>query len=159
MEKLKDKAKAIEDKLPEIAERTVNRACEEGKEIIYEKAQNMRYGHDYLEQEKKAYQESFVTKARLKDKKMVGSIQTKNPHAVYAENGTGVVGSQNPNTAIKGWKYDINQHGEAGWNYFADGSFHHTKGLPAFKIYYSTRQELRKRIKEIFKEEMKGYKG
>lgn len=159
MEKLLAKAKAIEEKLPEIAERTVNRACEEGREIICQKAQNMRYKHDYLEQEKKAYQESYVTKARLKGDVMVGSIQTKNPHAVYAENGTGVVGSQNPNTAIKGWKYDINQHGEAGWNYFADGKFHHTKGLPAFKIYYSTGQELRKRIRQIFKEEMKGYKG
>ena len=37
MEKLMAKAKAIEEKLPEVAERTVNRACEEGKEIIFEK--------------------------------------------------------------------------------------------------------------------------
>lgn len=72
-------------------------------------------------------------------------IQTDNEKATYAENGTGIVGSRHPNTAIKGWIYDVNKHGEAGWNYLgSDGKYHHTKGIPAQKIYY----EASKRMKE-----------
>lgn len=41
-------------------------------------------------------------------------------YAMYVEFGTGIVGSRgkpHPKLSEQGWKYDVNQHGEAGWVY------------------------------------------
>ncbi len=74
--------------------------------------------------------------------------------APYVEFGTGIVGSENPhpNPAITNWKYDVNQHGEAGWNYFKDGEWHWTKGMPSRPFMYETAQDLRLKIPIIARE-------
>lgn len=73
------------------------------------------------------------------------SVYTNCPYAAYVEFGTGVVGedSPHPNTSIAGWKYDINDHGEAGWVYFKDGRRYWTKGMPSRPFMYETAQYLR----------------
>ena len=47
----------------------------------------------------------------------VGFVKCSCGYAVYVEFGTGIkgAGSPHPDTAILGWKYDINRHGELGW--------------------------------------------
>lgn len=73
------------------------------------------------------------------------SVYTDCPYACYVEFGTGVVGedSPHPDTSIAGWKYDINDHGEAGWVYFKDGKRHWTKGMQSRPFMYETAQYLR----------------
>jgi len=83
-------------------------------------------------------------------------IYTGCPWAPFVEFGTGIVGSQNPHpdTSLANWKYDINEHGEAGWWYFneRDGKWHWTKGMPSRPFLYETGQELRKVIQKVAKE-------
>lgn len=74
--------------------------------------------------------------------------------APYVEFGTGVVGAQNPHpdTSIANWKYDVNEHGESGWMYFAEGEWHWTKGMPSRPFMYETARDLRQLIPKIAKE-------
>lgn len=74
----------------------------------------------------------------------VFSVYTNCPYAAYVEFGTGVIGenSPHPDTSIAGWKYDINDHGEAGWIYFKDGKRHWTNGMPARPFMFETAQYL-----------------
>ena len=80
-------------------------------------------------------------------------------YAVYVEFGTGIKGegSPHPDTAILGWKYDINQHGELGWWYPTDNAdpnpykytakngttYAWTRGMPSRPFMYETAQMLR----------------
>ena len=72
-------------------------------------------------------------------------IYTDCDWAAFVEFGTGVVGKSNPHpdTGLANWKYDTNNHGEAGWWYFNDGEWHWTKGMPSRPFMYETAQELR----------------
>jgi len=83
-------------------------------------------------------------------------IYTGCEYAPFIEFGTGIVGSQNPHpdTSIANWKYDINEHGEAGWFYFneRDGKWHWTKGMQSRPFMFETGQELRKIIVKIARE-------
>ena len=74
--------------------------------------------------------------------------------APFVEWGTGIEGQQSPHpdTSIVGWKYDINDHGEKGWFYFKDGTWHWTKGMPSRPFMYETGRELRKIVVKIAKE-------
>lgn len=136
------------EKIDEIAKQAINETIEYGKEFILNEANKIR-----LPDEKAAYQASYIVKAEKVGNKIEGSIRTDDEKATYAENGTGIVGSRHPNTSIKGWIYDVNNHGEAGWNYKgSDGKYHHTKGIPAQKIYYQASRHMRKKLKEAFKE-------
>jgi hypothetical protein len=74
--------------------------------------------------------------------------------APFVEFGTGVVGSENPHpdASLVNWKYDINEHGEAGWSYQKDGQWHWTKGMPSRPFMYETGRDLRLIVQKIAKE-------
>lgn len=74
--------------------------------------------------------------------------------AAFVEFGTGVVGSENPHpdTSIANWKYDINEHGEAGWMYFKEGEWHWTKGMSSRPFMYETARDLRRLVPKIARE-------
>ena len=89
----------------------------------------------------------------------VGFVKCSCGYAVYVEFGTGIkgAGSPHPDTAILGWKYDINQHGELGWWYPTDSAdpnpykytakngttYAWTRGMPSRPFMYETAQMLR----------------
>lgn len=89
----------------------------------------------------------------------VGIIKTDVPYAVYVEFGTGVVGkdSSHPVADLEGWRYDINNHGEAGWLYFneRDQKWHWTKGMESRPFMYNTLQILERESARIAKEVFK----
>lgn len=72
-------------------------------------------------------------------------IYTDCDWAAFVEFGTGIVGIENPHpeTGLANWKYDVNDHGDAGWWYFNDGEWHWTKGMPSRPFMYETGKELR----------------
>lgn len=82
------------------------------------------------------------------------TVYTGCPWAAFVEFGTGIRGkqSQHPDTSIAGWKYDVNDHGEAGWYYYRDGEWHWTKGMPSRPFMYETDVELLLEIPKIAKE-------
>ena len=81
-------------------------------------------------------------------------IYTDCEWAKYVEFGTGVIGNENPHpdTSLGNWKYDANNHGEAGWSYYKDGEWHHTKGMPSRPFMYETGIELADVVIETAKE-------
>lgn len=86
----------------------------------------------------------------------VGVIYTTVPYAVYVEYGTGIVGEASPNDNPEGeieWSYDINNHGDKGWWYYAtiDGKsgFHWTKGMPARPFMYNTLRWLQQNAPDV----------
>lgn len=86
-----------------------------------------------------------------------GYIHSTAPHTAYVEMGTGVVGqgSPNPNGSYPGWAYDVNGHGEAGWNYIGkDGKLHWTKGMPSRPFLYDTAQILKEAVPDVVTEEL-----
>jgi hypothetical protein len=87
----------------------------------------------------------------------VGIIKTDVPYAIYVEFGTGVVGAGSPHPAPAGWRYDVNNHGEAGWWYFneRDQKWHWTKGIESRPFMYNTLQILERESARIAKEVFK----
>jgi hypothetical protein len=83
-------------------------------------------------------------------------VYTDCPHAAWVEFGTGIVGSQSPHpdTSLVNWRYDVNEHGEAGWFYFnsTDGKWHWTKGMISRPFMFETGQELHKLVSKVAKE-------
>lgn len=83
-------------------------------------------------------------------------IKVNSPYAKFVEFGTGVVGKGSPHPFPEGWKYDINEHGEAGWWYFndRDDKWHWTKGMASRPFMYNTYMELQRlagnRAKVVF---------
>lgn len=64
------------------------------------------------------------------------AVVAEAPYAAFVEFGTGVTGARagfpTPEDARAagdaGYAHDASGHGEAGWTYYKDGSFHHTTG-------------------------------
>ena len=81
-------------------------------------------------------------------------VFTDCPHAAFVEFGTGVTGSMNPHpdTSLVGWRYDVNEHGDAGWFYFKDGEWHWTKGMISRPFMYETGRDLKKLVSKTAKE-------
>ena len=81
-------------------------------------------------------------------------VFTDCPHAAYVEFGTGIVGERDPHpdTSLVGWRYDINEHGEAGWHYYKNGEWHWTKGMQSRPFMYETGRDLRMKVSKIAKE-------
>ena len=81
-------------------------------------------------------------------------VYTNCEWAKYVEFGTGIIGSENPHpdTSLGDWKYDINNHGEAGWFYKKDEVWHHTQGMPSRPFMYDTGIELSEIVIEVAKE-------
>lgn len=64
-------------------------------------------------------------------------MQVDSDHACYVEFGTGIVGADSPHP--KPWAYDINGHGEDGWQYLGDdGRLHWTMGSESRPFMYNT---------------------
>lgn len=84
----------------------------------------------------------------------VGIIRAGAPYAIYVEFGTGIVGAGSPHPAPAGWRYDVNNHGEAGWWYFndRDQKWHWTKGIESRPFMYNTVQILERESVRIAKE-------
>ena len=84
----------------------------------------------------------------------VGIIKAGAPYAIYVEFGTGIVGAGSPHPAPAGWRYDVNNHGEAGWWYFndRDQKWHWTKGIESRPFMYNTVQILERESARIAKE-------
>lgn len=74
--------------------------------------------------------------------------------AQFVEFGTGIIGDQNPHpdTSIANWKYDVNEHGDAGWWYYKEGEWHWTKGMPSRPFMNETAKELADLVPKIAKE-------
>lgn len=81
-------------------------------------------------------------------------VFTDCPHAAYVEFGTGLSGEKDPHpdTSLVGWRYDINEHGEAGWHYYKNGEWHWTKGMQSRPFMYETGRDLRMKVSRIAKE-------
>lgn len=73
-------------------------------------------------------------------------------YAVYVEYGTGIVGANSPHPD-GGWAYDINGHGEDGWDYIDRwGVPRHTTGMRSRPFMYDARKYLEQYCKRIAKE-------
>ena len=84
----------------------------------------------------------------------VFSGELLSPWAAFVEFGTGYWGNMqsHPLANEKGWKYDVNDHGEKGWFYYKDGGWHWTNGMPARPFMLETAWDLAERVQEIAKE-------
>lgn len=91
-----------------------------------------------------------------------GVIFTTAPYAIFVEYGTGIVGAhaQHPGGEgwARGWVYDHNAHGEAGWSYISerDGKLHWTKGMISRPFMYETYKELERICGRIYQEVFNG---
>ena len=81
-------------------------------------------------------------------------IYTGCEHAAFIEFGFGLKGAENPHpdTSLAGWKYDINEHGSAGWFYFKDGEWHWSGGQPSKPFMFETARDLKRLVPKIAKE-------
>lgn len=81
-------------------------------------------------------------------------VYTDCPYAKYVEFGTGIVGKDFPHDIASqlGWKYDINNHGKAGWYYHDATGFHWTNGMSARPFMYEASLELGLRVSKVAKE-------
>jgi len=109
---------------------------------------------------KDTYKSVEIIPAEMDDTTAIAYARSNDSGCVYAEFGTGIVGSQNPHVdealSKSGWKYDVNKHGEKGWIYpKKDGSFAWTKGQVAQKKFYKAGQNAREKAPEIAKEELR----
>lgn len=88
-----------------------------------------------------------------------GKIVSTAFHTMFVEFGTGIRGKQDPNQYdyAQGWKYDVNEHGEAGWVYKGDdGKLHWTKGMPSRPFMHDTAEILQQSRAWIAKTVLKG---
>lgn len=87
----------------------------------------------------------------------VAVIRMGTDHAAFVEFGTGYQGKINPHPEPKGWKYDVNAHGEAGWWYWGDwdNNWHWTNGFPSRPVLWETAQEIPALVKKLAREVFK----
>lgn len=98
---------------------------------------------------------SIKGKVEKDTSKIVGKISVGTDHAAFVEFGTGVVGQGTyPNVAQTVYAYDVNGHGEEGWNYFDETrqQYFHTKGHVANPFMYKTARDLRGYANDIAQE-------
>ena len=113
---------------------------------------------------KETYKSVEVIPAEMQGETAIAYVRSSNKGAIFAEFGTGIVGSNNPHVdealAKSGWKYDVNKHGEKGWVYpKEDGSFAWTKGQPSQKRFYLASQRAKEKAPDIAKEELRNQKN
>lgn len=86
-----------------------------------------------------------------------GYVKSTAPHSAFVCFGTGLRGAQSPHPepGLAGWRYDVNEHGEAGWWYWKDGEWHWTAGMPSRPFMYDTARMLRNMVVPTAKEVLK----
>ena len=108
-----------------------------------------------LPNEAMSYIEEFAPLVKNTDAEVILCVPyTDLFYAKYVEFGTGIVGSKESHPAYsqKGWRYDINSHGEAGWKYpKKDGTYGWTRGQVAQKFVYQAVLDLERDYIEIAK--------
>lgn len=147
---------------PKIATNIVNRLANE----MLEDVKQVTSPHG-----KKLYQDTKLIPGKLEGNIATAGIVDKSYIDWLNEFGTGIVGSQHPHIAEElakeGYKYDVNNHGEAGWWYpttqddpnptkkeVDNGWIAWTKGLPAQKAFYEALRKAEERFAEVGKEEL-----
>lgn len=71
-------------------------------------------------------------------------------YAMFVEFGTGIKGARLPHPHdTVGYRYDVNNHGEEGWNYFDEDGWHWTMGMQARPFAHETYEALRPEIVNI----------
>lgn len=71
-------------------------------------------------------------------------------YAMFVEFGTGIKGARSPHPHdTVGYRYDVNNHGEEGWNYFDEDGWHWTMGMQARPFAHETYEALRPEIVNI----------
>lgn len=71
-------------------------------------------------------------------------------YAMFVEFGTGIKGARSPHPHdTVGYRYDVNNHGEDGWNYFDEDGWHWTMGMQARPFAHETYEVLRPEIINI----------
>jgi hypothetical protein len=113
---------------------------------------------------KETYKSVKVIPAEMQGETAIAYVRSTDAGEIFAEFGTGIVGSQNPHVdealSKSGWKYDVNKHGEKGWVYpRKDGSFAWTKGQPSQKRFYLASQRAKEKAPSIAKEELQKQKN
>lgn len=75
-----------------------------------------------------------------------GTIKVGTDYWFFVEYGTGIVGKNSPHPNAQGWRYDVNNHGNAGWWYFDEhkNRFRWTRGQSANAFLYKTYKFLEK---------------
>lgn len=85
----------------------------------------------------------------------VGIIKVGAEYGAYVEFGTGIVGADNPaiNASQHNWRYDVNEHGEAGWVYTPDDgeTFYWTKGQKPTSFMLLSSVEIREFMDDLYK--------
>lgn len=75
------------------------------------------------------------------------AVVADSDHAAFVEFGTGVKGEKSPYTggsdAFRGWQYDVNNHGEAGWFYTDNGLVRRTSGMESRPFMTNTAEAMR----------------
>lgn len=149
----------IKRELPVKVKELVRRLTEEGKEIAKLKVKQLDavYTGLLIDSIDGYFSESAG----------IGLIHTGNAwYAAFVEFGTGIVGKNSPHPVAEanGWKYDVNDHGEAGWWYPTDDdnlirytapdgkTYGWTKGMASRPFMYETAKELEVLCQQIAKE-------
>ena len=70
----------------------------------------------------------------------VGELVNTVFYAALVEYGTGVKG-MGTHPLPKDYQYDVNGHGEEGWNYVVDGRVFHTTGMEAHRFMFNALQD------------------
>ena len=151
LKEIKAYQKKVENAGPEL----VKRLTEEGTQQAKEMAMYMNvYDSGELVN---GIQSRFVGAFGVETAK--GYVESTAPHSKFCEFGTGVVGKDSPHpnqNLIPGWKYDVNEHGEAGWWYWGDdGQWHWTKGMPSRPYMYDTATILKQSVPYVAEEVLK----
>lgn len=106
-----------------------------------------------------AYDEGeLVNGIRVDKTPLGGKVISTAPHSAFVEFGTGIRGAEQPYPApeLAGWRYDVNEHGEAGWFYLGDdGQWHWTAGMPSRPFLYNAARDIRGQIRKTAKEVMR----
>lgn len=145
-ESLKQATKFLND-YKKAYQQGLDNAVLKATEMMYEKVKEYCYENGIVNHTNNIYMNyDYNTKT--------GKVWSDDMVIIFNEMGTGIVGSQNPhpspNPNFKGWKYDVNEHGEKGWYYPKDdGTYGWTKGLPSRHMFFDAFEDIKFEIGDI----------
>ena len=76
---------------------------------------------------------------QIKRNRSKGTLKNVHPNSAAVEFGTGIVGESSPHPLAgeQSYQYDVNEHGEQGWDYGENHEFH-TQGEVAHRFMYDS---------------------